>query len=541
MRTSRFTALTLVALGSVACTTAASDSSSPHAPLAAAQTDIILRPPIFFHPQPLYDQVYRKATHNSYWVDVSNGELDDPFASGTQERIMDQILNEHVRAFELDLHYEGSHPGEFTVYHTDDATTNSTCHYITDCLQLFQRLDYLMPNHEVVNIVLEFKEDLYGPLFGNSETGQNHSMLDLDRQLWEHLGSRIYSPREMLANPACSGKTLRDCVATVGWPTTASLRGRYIVNVIGNWANNYWDWLSYANDNNGIAARAAFPLRSMLSANAGWLPELSQSEQSQLTAAGNFPFIELSNDAYEASVPVPDVSPKPNVFPGLQDATYRSRLQTARDSSAFWQVENDTFTSPVDPNAPANAAQEFYSNLVHGGGRREAPDLATQTKIIEGYAGADGGTVPPANYEMLQTDYPWSFINDQPSSSGNEAHLPTNPSRPLLRASGRGPVPTALVQCDRSHRAGTTHLFERAGGHADPKGGHDRPGRGQFLGVPGHEHDRLARRKRARSPGPPGEPRLLRRVLVDQSGRRILQRRPRATERRGALRRHQGE
>src|SRR6187549_2814324 len=59
---------------------------------------------------PTFDKAFRSATHNSYWVNF----IADAAGSGTQQRLLDQLLHEHVRAFELDLHFEAGHPGEFT-------------------------------------------------------------------------------------------------------------------------------------------------------------------------------------------------------------------------------------------------------------------------------------------------------------------------------------------------------------------------------------------------------------------------------------------
>src|SRR5260370_7425043 len=77
-------------------------------------------------------------------------------------RLWDQLVHEHVRSIELDLHRDiddpytgrGTHPGEFRVYHTNEPE-NSTCFSLADCLQLLHRLDYVIPNHEVTHIALQ--------------------------------------------------------------------------------------------------------------------------------------------------------------------------------------------------------------------------------------------------------------------------------------------------------------------------------------------------------------------------------------------------
>src|SRR5947209_3308095 len=48
---------------------------------------------------PTFDQVFQKAIHNSYWVDV-HPSPDDPFAAGSQMRIWDMMLHSHARSLE---------------------------------------------------------------------------------------------------------------------------------------------------------------------------------------------------------------------------------------------------------------------------------------------------------------------------------------------------------------------------------------------------------------------------------------------------------
>ena len=48
---------------------------------------------------PRYDAVWQIATHNSYWVD--RGVTGDLYASGVQERLLDQLLFDRARAVEI--------------------------------------------------------------------------------------------------------------------------------------------------------------------------------------------------------------------------------------------------------------------------------------------------------------------------------------------------------------------------------------------------------------------------------------------------------
>jgi hypothetical protein len=203
-------------------------------------------------PSPPYDEVAGLATHNSYWVRRSF-ELG---ASGTQERILDQLVYEGVSAIELDIHARARQPGVWGVYHTNKES-NSSCSPLSECLQQLQLLQYLAPQHDVINVIVELKE-----LWGHALDGE-HTIEQLDR-LFASLGPALYSPRQFLAR-CPSGATLRECARHAGWPTRDELRGKIIVNLLGNWNRNADDWITYATDGNGVIDRAAFPMRTILS------------------------------------------------------------------------------------------------------------------------------------------------------------------------------------------------------------------------------------------------------------------------------------
>jgi len=378
---------------------------------------------------PRFNQVLLKATHNAYWLNNAPGG--DPDASGVQERLIDQLLHERVRSVELDLHYEGGHAGEFTVYHTDSATRDSQCHYLADCLAVLQRLDYLEPAHEPIVIILEFKETVAaGRLFGsNGVIGlakQDHHPQDLDRLLWERLGSRLFTPRELMSR--CPGaSTLRECVKRPdAWPTTDQLRGRYIVNVIGNWVDNYWDWIEYANDEGGMMARAAFPLRSMMNPSPDFM-QCGTTSKYPYPRAGDLkgyswhPEIELNSSSLCAN------ADHPYIFSKLHDAGFIQRLQTARDASIFWQTEDGRFARLLDPATP-EALEDF---LAAGGVSRtsDASNLSQQQWDLQNL-----------HEQLYMTDYPWSFMGDgQPPDATHPGRLPTRANRPFFEAADMDP------------------------------------------------------------------------------------------------------
>ncbi|HXJ39193.1 MAG TPA: Ca2+-dependent phosphoinositide-specific phospholipase C [Bryobacteraceae bacterium] len=312
---------------------------------------------------PRFDEVFRKATHNSYWVNASSA-TQDAFAAGPQQRVLDQALFEHVRAFEFDIHYKTGHPGEFDVYHTDNQD-NSTCYSLEDCLQLMRRIDYVLPNHEPITVIIELKE-IALPLFGNL-AGQDHHPGDLDRLLWERLGPRIYTPREFL-DRCPAGYSLRACARDYGWPTVDELRGRYIINVIGNYFRNDESYRNYTDDGGGVINRAAFPLRSVFDAS-------------------------------------PD---DPKNCTGVCAAR--------RANEVFWQVESlgkpDVPQFVADHGVVRSAATHMIADPVPPGNPDNIGKVSQQWVVSQGY-------------QLLMTDYPWNFIEDAKATALNPLHVPS--------------------------------------------------------------------------------------------------------------------
>lgn len=295
-----------------------------------------------------YDEVYGVATHNSYWV----GRRPELAASGSGERILDQLLADHVRALELDLHVRAGQPGVWSVFHTD-RESNSLCSPLSECLKQLQLFQYLVPQHDVVNVVVELKE-----LWGHSFT-PDHTIAQLDRSLRQALGDTLYTPRDFLARCA-PGATLRACARARGWPTVEALRGKLIVNLLGNWNHNQEDWVAYATAGRGVIDRAAFPMRSML-------------EGRGVTRILRW----FVDDAFD-----------------------RRRMEAAWEASIFWQLGR---RDPPD-------ARRFVEE--HGVIRsREAQTASSQAERIG------------RGYQLIQTDHPGRLAPSDPRrrlSSGSE-------------------------------------------------------------------------------------------------------------------------
>jgi hypothetical protein len=296
---------------------------------------------------PPYDALYGIATHNSYWIDRSL--VSERGASGTQERILDQLLHEQVRALEIDIHFDENRPGVWSVYHTDK-TGNSLCSPLDQCLKELQLFQYLVPEHEVVNLIIELKE-LWDHVFG-----PDHTIAQFDGLLRRYLGSALYTPRDFLAR-CQSGASLRECARVAGWPTIDTLRGKLIVNVIGNFNFNANDWLDYATQAGGVVARAAFPMRSI-----------------------------LDSDGDGATGLIDD---------GLHDPFDPAQLRAADQASIFWQLEDLDYPG-IDRFLDEHGVIRAGSSDTH------ADEL---DRIRRGF-------------QLIQSDHPWHFVGDGAGPAG---------------------------------------------------------------------------------------------------------------------------
>jgi hypothetical protein len=344
---------------------------------------------------PKYNEVYGVATHNSYWLNRSDKA--DFFASGTQELLSDQLLHEHIRAIELDIHSEGAPAGRWKVYHTSDSE-DFTCRYLDDCLQLLRNFQYAVPRHEVVNVMIELKNVVpyTGASFPGIPTNANfndsHTIEQLDSTLRQALGPALYTPGDFLSRCA-PGTTMISCQASAGWPTIDQLRGRFIVNLLGNWSTAGADWVQYATHD--LPNRAAFPMQSVFEVDptctASWL----NPARSGVAPIG-FRANSLDSDSFCVR-DISDFDPSPPI-----DAAAR---QAAFQASAFWQLED------IGSNGTAKAA----AFLAHNGVVRGA-DSYDYHPGCDAYAWQCQENRINAGYQFVQTDYPWHVVGTADAS-----------------------------------------------------------------------------------------------------------------------------
>ena len=160
---------------------------------------------------PRYTQVRQKSAHNAYQ---------------RHEAIIDQLVYHQVRSIELDIHvdktFDDPGPGDWLVYHQDVLDDETQCRLLSDCLEDLTAFADAWPEHEVVTLWVDVKDDWDG----------DHSPADLDAILQAQLGDVLFSPGDL--RDACpAADSLADASVTCGWPTTTALRGRVIVALTG--------------------------------------------------------------------------------------------------------------------------------------------------------------------------------------------------------------------------------------------------------------------------------------------------------------------
>ncbi|HEY8515942.1 MAG TPA: hypothetical protein VIS07_10560 [Candidatus Binatia bacterium] len=226
------------------------------------------------------DEAWLVGTHNSYWVD--RGHANDAFASGVQESLLDQLLADHARAIEIDVHPDGERPRRYRVFHT--VPGNSLCDDLGDCLRPLRLFHAALPRHEPLHVIVELKK-FTGPSFD-----AEHTVDDLEAIFEESLGPWLFRPRDLLAlcdpEGADPDPDLAACVETHGWPTIAALRGRFLVTVLGNFddllpeAKGTLDWAHFTLRGD-LRARSAFSMASSWKIQWDTLPEKIRAELSR--------------------------------------------------------------------------------------------------------------------------------------------------------------------------------------------------------------------------------------------------------------------
>lgn len=161
------------------------------------------------------NQLQAKGTHNSYHIAAKDPIM--PLAY-THAPLDVQFREQGVRQIELDTHY--SYVKEvYEVYHLggmiDEGTT---CRLLTDCMKTTKAWSDQNPAHQPIFIQIEPKDE---PTPDEAE------------DLFQRLEGEILSvfPRSRIITPddvRGSAASVREALATKGWPTLGEVRGKII-------------------------------------------------------------------------------------------------------------------------------------------------------------------------------------------------------------------------------------------------------------------------------------------------------------------------
>lgn len=323
---------------------------------------------------PTYDLVYALSGHNSYFAD----NIFEPFASGNNQRLSDLLLHDRAGMVEFDI--KKAEPGRWRVHHTWRLPGfNTQCEYLEDCLIRLQNFHYALPQHEVINVLIELKQTepvLIHQIVPDVFDG-DHTIEQLDATLRRYLGPALFTPADFLNDRRCASVgTLLACGERREWPTIDQLRGKFIVNLSGNFSSNHFNWARYAAEGNGIRARAAFPLRAVFD------------------PCGNG---QVDGDGYFPAKPI-----DPAV------------LQAARDNSIFWEMadwcrDDDDIKCgiPVYKHAAAAGCPAFETETRNFLDRQRGI-----LRSIDSYEKVRQEAVIKELYQFIQTDWAWDFLPD---------------------------------------------------------------------------------------------------------------------------------
>ena len=158
----------------------------------------------------------QKSVHNAY-------ERDEP--------PFDQLAYHRARSIEFDIHVGRATfaplTGDWYVYHVNIPGWGTTqCTKLSDCLDEVRAFHLAFPEHEVVTLMIDAKDDFEGE--------GTHTPKDLDSRILAHLDSSwIAKPSDLLA--ACpQAVSLRQAVTgSCAWPRLDALRGKFFLVLTG--------------------------------------------------------------------------------------------------------------------------------------------------------------------------------------------------------------------------------------------------------------------------------------------------------------------
>lgn len=162
-------------------------------------------------------QLQAKGTHNSYHHPTAQAaEIME--LNYTHEPLDVQLEQFGVRQFELDTHWSAA-KGVMEVYHLYLVDEGTTCRLFTECLETMKTWSDAHPAHQ--------------PIFVQIEPKDSPGDAQLAEEYFANLEGEVLKvwPRERVLTPddvRGGAGTLRDALATNGWPKLGSARGKIV-------------------------------------------------------------------------------------------------------------------------------------------------------------------------------------------------------------------------------------------------------------------------------------------------------------------------
>lgn len=340
-------------------------------------------------PSPIpFNQVTLKTIHNSYARD---------------EPILDMMLYDNVRSVEFDIHKgkgADAPAGQWYVYHVDLPTQDGTsCKFLDDCLATVAAFHKAMPEHEVVTVYIDLKDDW--------ATG--HMPTDFDDHVAKILGrENIATPADFLAG--CEGAaTVRAAVTgSCKFPSLGALRGKVIVAVTGGSgcdANSHVSKYGGSKPNDRLAFMAA---------DLGAECPLTEYDKRP-----DFVFLNMTFDDRSMAQAVRDK--------GLVGRVYKGGIGGGLDSSDDFNagkaagaqhLATDKANVDQDPWSTTQAAKGFPFSCIGCEALNEAsPLLAVSANSGDQWDKADSGFFA---YESDTDESTWTALIGVPSSHTEE-------------------------------------------------------------------------------------------------------------------------
>ncbi len=251
--------LGLAALALAACATDAAPDPHPAAQCTAAPATL------------RFNHVQMLGTHASYHVaqPVPQSKL----WADTHAPLPQQLQDQGVRAFELDLHYVAAQK-TFIVANRPGLDAGTTCATLGACLQQLRTWSEAHPCHHALFVLLGNGDDIDADPVADHLPALEAALL----QVW---------PRASLLTPddvRGTGQDLRSVVTTTGWPALAASRGQLMVALRGSPALS----AAYKALHPQLAGAAAFLTGSVADADVAVVSDVEPAAVPDLVQKGYF-------------------------------------------------------------------------------------------------------------------------------------------------------------------------------------------------------------------------------------------------------------